>query len=562
MTYQVLARRWRPRNFEEMVGQDHVLRALINALDNDRLHHAFLFSGTRGVGKTTVARILAKSLNCEQGVSSKPCGECPTCREIDAGRYVDLIEVDAASRTRVDETRELLDNVQYAPTRGRYKVYLIDEVHMFSNHSFNALLKTLEEPPPHVKFLLATTDPQKLPVTILSRCLQFSLRRLLPDQIEGQLARILEAEGVAHDAAALQLLARAADGSMRDGLSLLDQAIAFGGGEVREAEVRSMLGTIEQGHVHHLLGALADGDAAGLMAQVAELALAAPDFSNVLAEMITTLHHLALIKQVPEAWHAAMGERETLAALADRLAAEDIQLYYQIALNGRRDMALAPDQRSGFEMTLLRMLAFRPAGVPTAATPSSAPSPAPRAGAEKTGTRSAPPAAEAATSPASDPVPGIAEPLAPASPATAAGGTKDSEDNEQWHQLVASLPLGGVVRQLAMHCALESRADNDYRLVLEKVHAPLDTDERRRRIEAAIATLCGGTPRVSIRVGETSLESPAARQRRLENERQARAEAAISGDANVQALMQEFGAEIRPGSVQAIDETTEQNEPL
>ncbi len=541
-----------------MVGQDHVLRALINALDNDRLHHAFLFSGTRGVGKTTIARILAKSLNCEQGVSSKPCGECATCREIDAGRYVDLIEVDAASRTRVDETRELLDNVQYAPTRGRYKVYLIDEVHMFSNHSFNALLKTLEEPPPHVKFLLATTDPQKLPVTILSRCLQFSLRRLLPDQIEAQLARILEAEGVAHDAAALQLLARAADGSMRDGLSLLDQAIAFGGGEVREAEVRSMLGTIEQGHVHHLLGALADGDAAGLMAQVAELALAAPDFSNVLAEMITTLHHLALIKQVPEAWHAAMGEREILAALADRLDAEDIQLYYQIALNGRRDMALAPDQRSGFEMTLLRMLAFRPAGAPTAAAPSSASSSAPRAGAERPGAGSAPPAAE----PAATPAPGIAEPMAPASPATAAGGTQDSEDNEQWHQLVASLPLGGVVRQLAMHCALESRADNDYRLVLEKVHAPLDTDERRRRIEAAIATLCGGTPRVSIRIGETALESPAARQRRLENERQARAEAAISGDANVQALMQEFGAEIRPGSVQAVDETTEQNEPL
>ena len=548
-----------------MVGQEHVLRALINALDNDRLHHAFLFSGTRGVGKTTIARILAKSLNCEQGVSSKPCGECATCREIDEGRYVDLIEVDAASRTKVDETRDLLDNVQYAPTRGRYKVYLIDEVHMFSNHSFNALLKTLEEPPPHVKFLLATTDPQKLPVTILSRCLQFSLRRLLPDQIEGQLAHILEEEGIAFDAAALQHLARAADGSMRDGLSLLDQAIAFGGGEVREAEVRNMLGTIEQRHVYELLDALAAGDGAGLMAQAADLAQSAPDFNNVLAEIVTTLHYLALIKQVPDAWHAAMGEREALEALAAKLSAEDIQLYYQIALTGRRDMTLAPDQRSGFEMTLLRMLAFRPAGEGTvAATPSSTTATA------TGGTRSTPAARSAAPTAASRTTePEVAAPSPASTPVsetpatTGATGANDttSADNEQWHQLVGSLPLSGVVRQLAMHCVLESRDDNDYRLVLEKVHAPLNTDERRGRIEAAIATLCGGTPQVTIRVGESALESPAARQQRLASERQARAEEAITADANVQALMQEFDAEIRPGSVQAIDDTAEQNEP-
>ncbi len=360
MSYQVLARKWRPRNFGELVGQAHVRQALTNALDNDRLHHAFLFTGTRGVGKTTIARILAKSLNCEQGISSTPCGTCSTCMEINEGRYVDLIEVDAASRTKVDETRELLENVQYAPTRGRYKVYLIDEVHMFSNSSFNALLKTLEEPPPHVKFLLATTDPQKLPVTILSRCLQFNLKHLSPEQIRNHLGMVLEKEGIEFDTPALGLIARAADGSMRDALSLLDQAIAFGGGTLRESDVRSMLGSIEQHHVIDLLNGLADGNACTLLARVAQLAEQAPDFAGVLAELTSTLHRIALAQAVPEAVNDEMADREAVLALAGRLSPEDVQLYYQIALIGRRDLPLAPTPRGGFEMVLLRMLAFRP----------------------------------------------------------------------------------------------------------------------------------------------------------------------------------------------------------
>jgi len=360
MSYQVLARKWRPRNFTELVGQEHVRQALTNALDNDRLHHAFLFTGTRGVGKTTIARILAKSLNCEQGVSSTPCGVCPTCVEINEGRFVDLIEVDAASRTKVDETRELLENVQYAPSRGRYKVYLIDEVHMFSNHSFNALLKTLEEPPPHVKFLLATTDPQRLPVTILSRCLQFNLKRLSPELIRNHLAKVLTAEDIEHETAALRLIARAADGSMRDALSLLDQAIAFGAGALREAEVRSMLGSIEQHHVIELLQALAAGDAGALLTRVAALAEHSPDFAGVLAELISTLHRIALAQAAADAVDDEMDDRESVLALAERLSPEDVQLYYQIALIGRRDLPLAPTQRGGFEMILLRMLAFRP----------------------------------------------------------------------------------------------------------------------------------------------------------------------------------------------------------
>ncbi|MCF6210905.1 MAG: DNA polymerase III subunit gamma/tau [Gammaproteobacteria bacterium] len=360
MSYQVLARKWRPRNFAELVGQEHVRQALTNALDSDRLHHAFLFTGTRGVGKTTIARILAKSLNCEQGISSTPCGTCPTCTEINEGRYVDLIEVDAASRTKVDETRELLENVQYAPTRGRYKVYLIDEVHMFSNSSFNALLKTLEEPPPHVKFLLATTDPQKLPVTILSRCLQFNLKHLSPEQIRNHLEMVLGKEGVEFDIPALGLIARAADGSMRDALSLLDQAIAFGAGTLRESDVRSMLGSIEQHHVIDLLTGLADADASALLTRVAQLAEQAPDFAGVLAELISTLHRIALVQAVPGTINDEMADREAVLALAGRLSPEDVQLYYQIALIGRRDLPLAPTPRGGFEMVLLRMLAFRP----------------------------------------------------------------------------------------------------------------------------------------------------------------------------------------------------------
>jgi DNA polymerase-3 subunit gamma/tau len=361
MSYQVLARKWRPRSFREMVGQTHVLKALINALDSQRLHHAYLFTGTRGVGKTTIARIIAKCLNCETGISSTPCGECSVCREIDEGRFVDLIEVDAASRTKVEDTRELLDNVQYAPSRGRYKVYLIDEVHMLSSHSFNALLKTLEEPPPHVKFLLATTDPQKLPVTILSRCLQFSLKNMPPERVVEHLTHVLGVEQVPFEDDALWLLGRAADGSMRDAMSLTDQAIAFGEGKVLAADVRSMLGTLDHGQVYGVLQALLEGDARALLEAVRHLAEQGPDWGGVLAEMLNVLHRVAVAQALPDAVDNGQGDRDRVLALAQALPAEDVQFYYQMGLIGRRDLPLAPDPRSGFEMVLLRMLAFRPA---------------------------------------------------------------------------------------------------------------------------------------------------------------------------------------------------------
>ncbi|CAG8870177.1 DNA polymerase III subunit tau [Pseudomonas fluorescens] len=369
MSYQVLARKWRPRSFREMVGQTHVLKALINALDNQRLHHAYLFTGTRGVGKTTIARIIAKCLNCETGITSTPCGNCSVCREIDEGRFVDLIEIDAASRTKVEDTRELLDNVQYAPSRGRFKVYLIDEVHMLSSHSFNALLKTLEEPPPYVKFILATTDPQKLPATILSRCLQFSLKNMTPERVVEHLSHVLGAENVPFEPDALWLLGRAADGSMRDAMSLTDQAIAFGEGKVLAADVRAMLGTLDHGQVYGVLQALLEGDARALLEAVRQLAEQGPDWSGVLAEMLNVLHRVAIAQALPEAVDNGQGDRDRVLALASALPAEDVQFYYQMGLIGRRDLPLAPDPRGGFEMVLLRMLAFRPADADDAPRP-------------------------------------------------------------------------------------------------------------------------------------------------------------------------------------------------
>ncbi|MDP2745803.1 DNA polymerase III subunit gamma/tau [Pseudomonas sp.] len=361
MSYQVLARKWRPRSFNEMVGQTHVLKALINALDSQRLHHAYLFTGTRGVGKTTIARIIAKCLNCETGISSTPCGVCSICKEIDEGRFIDLIEVDAASRTKVEDTRELLDNVQYSPSRGRFKVYLIDEVHMLSTSSFNALLKTLEEPPPHVKFLLATTDPQKLPVTVLSRCLQFSLKNMPPERVVDHLTHVLAAENIPFENDALWLLGRAADGSMRDAMSLTDQAIAFGEGKVLAADVRAMLGTLDHGQVYGVLHALLEGDARALIEAVRHLAEQGPDWNGVLSEMLNVLHRVAIAQALPEAVDNGQGDRERVLELARVLPSEDVQFYYQMGLIGRRDLPLSPDPRSGFEMVLLRMLAFRPA---------------------------------------------------------------------------------------------------------------------------------------------------------------------------------------------------------
>jgi len=465
MSYQVLARKWRPRTFHELVGQEHVQRALVNALDQGRLHHAYLFTGTRGVGKTTLARILAKCLNCtangedDSGVTSTPCGQCENCRAIDDGRFVDLIEVDAASRTKVEDTRELLDNVQYAPTQGRYKVYLIDEVHMLSTHSFNALLKTLEEPPPHVKFLLATTDPQKLPVTVLSRCLQFTLKNMPPERIVEHLSRVLEVENVPFDESALWLLGKAADGSMRDAMSLTDQAIAFGQGQVRQADVAAMLGTLDQRHVLTLLEALAEVDAARVLGEVAALAEQGPDFAGVLDDLLGVLHRLAVAQMVPGALDNGHGDREVLLTLASRFTAEDVQLYYQIGLQGRGDMDQAPEPRTALEMTLLRMLAFRPQGVPKPAqtplpmtgdavpeqtagkppgqAPEQTPQPAPEASPQ--GTASGPVAGSApdddqrksspSPAPASQPTPETAEPTAPADPRPA------SEQPPPWEAL-------------------------------------------------------------------------------------------------------------------------------
>ncbi|MDF1644689.1 MAG: DNA polymerase III subunit gamma/tau [Pseudomonadales bacterium] len=360
MTHQVLARKWRPRSFSETVGQELAVRALVNALDNQRLHHAYLFTGTRGVGKTTIARILAKCLNCETGITSQPCGECSACVGISEGRFVDLIEVDAASRTKVEDTRELLENVQYAPSAGRYKVYLIDEVHMLSNHSFNALLKTLEEPPPHAMFLFATTDPKKLPVTILSRCLQFNLKRIMPETIAGQLQLVLEQEQIQYDEAALKLLSRAADGSMRDALSLTDQALAFGAGEVRDQDVRMMLGTIDRDIVRNLLEALLAEDAESTLNIVQQVSEHTSDYISLLADLISWLHQISVVQMVPGAIDENQWEPEVMLDLARRISPEDLQLYYQIALTGRRDLPDAPDMKSGLEMVLLRMLAFRP----------------------------------------------------------------------------------------------------------------------------------------------------------------------------------------------------------
>jgi DNA polymerase-3 subunit gamma/tau len=357
---QVLARKWRPRIFSELVGQEHVVKALTNALREQRLHHAYLFTGTRGVGKTTLARIIAKALNCETGVSAEPCGRCSACVEIDAGRFVDLVELDAASNTQVDNMRELLEGALYAPTSGRYKVYIIDEVHMLSRNAFNAMLKTLEEPPEHVKFILATTDPQKIPVTVLSRCLQFNLKQIPQPQIRAQLQKILEAEGTTFEAPALALLARAAQGSMRDSLSLLDQAIAHGGGRVEEGAVRAMLGAVDDTYLHTVLRALAARDGAALIAEADRMACRSLSFEMALQDLGVLLHRLALLQAVPESVAEDEPDRDVLRELAGLFGAEDLQLYYQIALQGRSDIGLAPDDYAGFTMTLLRMLAFAP----------------------------------------------------------------------------------------------------------------------------------------------------------------------------------------------------------
>ncbi len=533
MSYQVLARKWRPARFDEIVGQEHVVRAMANALDQQRLHHAYLFTGTRGVGKTTLARILAKCLNCEQGVTSQPCGRCDACREIAEGRFVDLIEVDAASRTRVDDTRELLDNVQYAPTQGRYKVYLIDEVHMLSTHSFNALLKTLEEPPPHVKFLLATTDPQKLPVTVLSRCLQFNLKRVPEARIAAHLEKVLSAEGVEFEAAALRHLAHAADGSLRDALSLLDQAIAFGNGAVRDDEIGQMLGSVSRGHLQQMLLAVANGDAEVVMGQVDALAQMAPDYDQVLAGLITLLHDLALAQQVPGSLALRGVDVDEVSEIARVMAPEDIQLYYEIAVRARRDLPLIPDPRNGLEMALLRMLAFRPEPAAGEQRPASAAD-----GSTPSAPRSAPPAAPAPATP-------------PAESAPAAGAPRADAG---WDEILRHLGLTGMARMFASHCTLEAVEEGVVTLALSQRHDSLKNDSVVGKLEKALGEYYNRPVRLKIVLTEEDPDSPAARQKREAEQRQLAAEAAIAADPVVAQLKDQLGAEVVPGSVKPLPE--------
>jgi DNA polymerase-3 subunit gamma/tau len=519
MSYLALARKWRPRSFAELVGQEHVRVALGNALTQGRVHHAFLFTGTRGVGKTTIARILAKCLNCDTGVTATPCGVCATCREIDEGRFVDLIEVDAASRTKVDDTRELLENVQYSPTRGRYKVYLVDEVHMLSTHSFNALLKTLEEPPPHVKFLLATTDPQKLPVTVLSRCLQFNLKRLPVSLIGEHLSRVLAAENIPAEPGGIRLVAQAADGSMRDALSLLDQLIAFGGGKVDEAGARNMLGTIDRDHVVHIARALAGGDAQKLIAAARALEEFSPDYAQVLDDLASLLTRVALAQLVSGYESDELFDAALVAELATAISAEDVQLYYQTAILGRRDLPLAPDPRSGFEMTLVRMLAFRPAA--GAATP---------AGAARSG--------------GAVPTPGGSPIVRPAS----AGPI----DPVQWARGIGDLDLTGAARQFASNCALVEHRGNALRLAVDPklARSPAQVE----KLALALAKYLGAAVKLEFVDGPPPVETPSQHGERRSAEALEAARRSLEDDPTVQEMKTRFGATLHPESVRPTEQ--------
>jgi DNA polymerase-3 subunit gamma/tau len=531
VSYLALARKWRPRKFEDVLGQPHVVKALSHALNSDRLHPAILLTGTRGVGKTTLARIIAKGLNCETGVTANPCGKCSACQQVDEGRFTDMLEIDAASHTGVDNVRELIDNAQYSPSRGRYKVYLIDEVHMLSKPAFNALLKTLEEPPPHVKFILATTDPQKLPITVLSRCLQFNLRRLPAATIRELLGKVLAAEGFKAEAGAVTELARAADGSMRDGLSLLDQAIAFAGGkELARAQVEDMLGTQGRQILFEILRAVAAGQGDALLGCVERLDTQAPDYAALLSDLAYILQRAAVIQVLPQA--ANDEDDPGIAELARALPAEDVQVYYQIVVNGRRDLPWVPDPRLGFEMTLLRLLAFRPGTAMPPKIPVGAASAAKGSSGSSVAAKAAPTANTSAA------------------PAPAASTVAADAD---WAERVGALGLDGFAKQLARHCAWAGREGAVVRLTLDPKVKHLLQDDRRAIIERALGQQLGEPVRVQIELAQAVGLTPARLDEQRELERQRAAETAIEADPTVRALKERLGATVRAGSVQPVD---------
>jgi DNA polymerase-3 subunit gamma/tau len=558
MTYQALARKWRPKAFAELVGQEHVVTALSNALSRGRLHHAYLLTGTRGIGKTTIARLLAKSLNCATGVTPTPCGVCDACRDVDAGRFVDLLELDAASNTGVDNMREILDNARYAPTVGRYKVYLIDEVHMLSKGAFNSMLKTLEEPPEHVKFVLATTDPQKIPVTVLSRCLQFNLKPLPAADIAGRLAYILDQEGIAHEAGGVALIARSARGSLRDGLSLLDQAIAYGGGEVREDVVRSMLGAVDRDAVYRIATALAARDGKAMLAEADALAARGLSPASALEELASLFHRIAVAQVVPDAARH-FDDADEVAALAASFDPEGVQLAYQIAAQGRADLAIAPDEGVGLAMTLLRLLAFEPVGAaPTAAqqgggTKSSAPPVrvAPVAAPNLGSVRDARPAPTAERELEAEPAPRAQTPSAavPKPPAVTRALPQDAAD---WPAFVASLRLTGMAAQLAAQSELRSVDGHVVNLRVPAAYKHLADRAYSDKLKAALEQACGGRLMLAFEVGDAAPASLAAKEKRERDEARERTEAAFRAEPFVQELVERFDGQVRADSIKPL----------
>jgi DNA polymerase III subunit gamma/tau len=558
MSHQVLARKWRPKSFESLVGQPHVVRALSNALEQQRIHHAYLFTGTRGVGKTTLARIIAKSLNCETGVTAKPCGQCVACTEIDKGRFVDLLEVDAASNTQVDAMRELLENAQYAPTSGRFKVYIIDEVHMLSKSAFNAMLKTLEEPPEHVKFILATTDPQKVPVTVLSRCLQFNLRQIASTTIVEHLEYILSEENIPYEKAGVQLIAKAAEGSMRDALSLTDQAIAYGNQAVHEADVRSMLGAIDQSYLFDIIKALIDGNGSLLIEKAKEMESRSISFEAALNDLAKLLHQIAIAQTVPESISQDLPERDALLKLAEKIPAENCQLYYQIALLGGRDISLAPDDYAGFTMSLLRMLAFTPSDTTSTQKKNSVTQQTEK---RKSVTESL----QQATSNTYASEPRVNEPTAKGKiDSVVLGEQQDSNDTEaskidvkhasqhtfdgNWRYLIEKHLNLGIARALAQHCEMLSYDENSISLRVAEKQKHLVSPTYQEKLSNAINNHFGRKIKLNITI-DSEANTPAKQNAEEKAVLQSSAEDAIMNDAFVKALIQDFDAKIIPNSI-------------